>query len=167
MRLASVLTVAALAFVPAVASAQDLGTGREQDIEITIQATDVFTINTPGPVSLSVPATNTATLFSNAGGTYAGSSNAVSSDTRNITAQVDANTTGLTIEVQLTYTGTNGTGGSFITLGTSALPAVTGIYASTFSGNISYRLTAAPTVTATGGSPLAKTVTFTLVDAVP
>jgi hypothetical protein len=166
MRLASFLTVAALAAAPVVAMAQDLDAGRAQTVNITVSATDLFSINT-ATVPLTVAADNTAHAFTNAGGTYSVSTNAISGDERNITAQIDANTSGLTVEVSLSYGGTHGTSAGFISLGTSATAAVTGIYASTHTGNISYRLTAAPTVPATGGSPLGKTVTFTLIDAVP
>lgn len=168
MRLATVFGVAALAIVPAVAAAQDLDTGRPQTLEITIQATDVFTIANPGAIILSVPASNTATTFTNAGGNYTVATNAISTDTRNITAQITSGgaTSGLTIEVNLSYSG-NGTSAGFTPITASAVPVVTGIYASTHTGTISYRLTATAAVPATGGSPLAKTVTYTLIDAVP
>jgi hypothetical protein len=162
MKLARALCAAALVVAPAIASAQDLDANKTQTLNLTVEATDVFTISNTGSVAISVAANGTAQSFTTEGGTYTVTTNAASADAREIMVSIASTITNVTVELKLDYNGTNGSTANFVTLTATPAPAVTGIFASTASTQaITYRITAPVTVPAGLQS---RVVTYTLID---
>jgi hypothetical protein len=162
MKLAMALCAAALAVAPGIASSQDLDANRTQTLNLTVEATDVFTITNTGNVTVSVTANGSPQTFTTQGGTYTVTTNAASADAREIMVSIASLITNVQVELSLAYGGTNGSSAGFVTLSTTPQPAVSGIYASTSSAQaITYRITAPITVPPQNPT---RTVTYTLID---
>jgi hypothetical protein len=160
MKLANVVAVAVLLLAPAAtAAAQDLGTLRTQTLDVTISATDIFTV-TAAP-AMTVAADGVA--HEKAGGTYSVATNAEATAKRKIQVKIATLIPDVTVRVKLDYEGDHGAGGTFVLLAAdnTYVPVVTDIYASSSPGSaITYELTVPVTVPA--GNPT-RTVTYTLV----
>jgi hypothetical protein len=162
MKIAMALCATVLVVAPGIASSQDLTTNRTQTLNLTVEATDVFTISNTGNVTVSVTANGSPQTFTTQGGNYTVTTNAASADAREIMVSIQSLITDVTVELSLAYTGTNGSSAGFVTLTTSPQPAVTGIYASSAATQaITYKITAPVTVPPQNPT---RTVTYTLID---
>jgi hypothetical protein len=163
MKLAIALCAAALVAAPAVASSQ-VPIDQAQSLVLTIAATDVFTLGNTGNVNITVNATGVAQSFTTQGGTYSVSTNAASTESRDIMVSIASTITDVTVELKLFYSGSNshGSTNNFVTLSTTPQSAVTGIYGESASAQaITYKITAPVTVSPT---TVTKVVTYTLAD---
>ena len=162
MKWTMAVCAAALVVAPGIASSQDLSTNRTQTLDLTIEATDVFTISNTGNVTVSVTANGNPQSFTTEGGTYTVTTNAASADAREIMVSIASPITDVTVEMNLAYAGTNGASAGFVTLTATPTPAVTGIYASNAATQaITYRITAPVTVAPQNPT---RVVTYTLID---
>ena len=161
MKLGHVVAVAALAAMPSVAAAQTFDTDL-QTLTVTIQSLDALTLSL-GAVTPSVIPNGVEQSFS--GGTYSLISNAATDARRKIQVAinsiVDADVT-VKLNMQAPGGGGNGASTGDVTLGTTALDAITDIFDTNVSGRtITYKITAPSSVHAQTFP--AKTVTYTTI----